>query len=829
MYVGVDAVQAKAVDNQYELTLTRPIGLLLQETEGGRVQVAGFSEIAPRLVQYAIKVGDYVVAVDSSVGDRMWPVSTVEGVISACTSRLPGQSITMRFERPESDLTSVAALRDTARAGVVARKETVLDGVLSTPSVSATAADRIAMDSSNKQLLSRCRDVLKRYVKEDENNLLFVQSKFRGKYALPALVADKVVDSLASAKAVVDCTTLSMIMDAYLSCRRPDRALWVFEAATGFGADASVSLWETSRRAGRVEKAFQPNDGALDLITGTMLLKAHAMRGDAHSVARVLAALEGRSGTVIGGLEVAPWPWTGTYGSIKLDTKCYNIAMAAFESIGGEFALKQAMQVFDRLAESSSPTSGSPGKDVVSYNTMISILANEGRSEEALALFERMKRSGTALRPDKFTYTSLIKAVSNQDDIQELLYDMRERGVEPDCVTYNTMIKSLCESKRWTQATRLVTEMESRGIVPDSMTYGYLMSSMLKTGKANACLALFESACASPRTSALTENVYLYTTAITAASMLGDYERALELVARMNAVGIRPNMVTLTAVMGACLSSGRADLASQIFHRMEGPDGYAMAQGVQAMCASGEADSALELLQKQQRGALAVMSGKDIMRSYHAVIKSSLDRCDFDTARAAAADLFSKGYIPSRSIVMAVTEMLRVTSGDDAGSKDDDRQRFLFVLYLVDSTIGRKLPVDSRLYTGLLAFAARKGGMIRKVASLMAGAKTSVGSTTSKLLLSVTGDDEDEGIPSSGSAPAIIPSWEALCIGYESYMEVLKENASSLAMPALPVRATSRDFPRVLRAEQLVTSSRGTASSLSSKLPRRRSLAGSRQ
>jgi hypothetical protein len=51
-------------------------------------------------VQYAVKVGDRVLAVDSSLGGRMWPVSTVEGVISAVTSRLPGQQITFQFERP---------------------------------------------------------------------------------------------------------------------------------------------------------------------------------------------------------------------------------------------------------------------------------------------------------------------------------------------------------------------------------------------------------------------------------------------------------------------------------------------------------------------------------------------------------------------------------------------------------------------------------------------------------------------------------------------------------------------------------------------------------
>merc|ERR1740133_883757 len=87
------------VDNQYELTLTRPIGLNLKETEDGYVEIIGFTPKASKLVRYAVKVSDRIIAVDSSLGDRMWPVSTVEGVISSVTARLPGQQITFRFER----------------------------------------------------------------------------------------------------------------------------------------------------------------------------------------------------------------------------------------------------------------------------------------------------------------------------------------------------------------------------------------------------------------------------------------------------------------------------------------------------------------------------------------------------------------------------------------------------------------------------------------------------------------------------------------------------------------------------------------------------------
>jgi len=186
---------SQVVDNQFELTLNRPIGIQLQETEDGFVQVTGFTENAPTLVQYAVKVGDRVLAVDSSLGDRLWPVSTVEGVISAVTSRLPGQQITMRFQRPAANMVDD---NDTTTPVV----PSIATAAASTKEVTTTTATNISnVQVDQKELLKRCREILKRYMSEEQQQ---VRSKFVEKYAVPAMVADKVMDALASANATVD-------------------------------------------------------------------------------------------------------------------------------------------------------------------------------------------------------------------------------------------------------------------------------------------------------------------------------------------------------------------------------------------------------------------------------------------------------------------------------------------------------------------------------------------------------------------------------------------------------------------------------------------------
>ena len=107
---------------------------------------------------------------------------------------------------------------------------------------------------------------------------------------------------------------------------------------------------------------------------------------------------------------------------------------------------------------------------------------------------------------------------------QELLFDVKEKGVQSDVLMCNAMIKSLCEECCWFEAKKLLTEMRSRGLQPDSMTYGLLTSGLLKANKPSTCLTLFESACSDQRTASLTENVHLYTTAIAASFAVGNHE-----------------------------------------------------------------------------------------------------------------------------------------------------------------------------------------------------------------------------------------------------------------------------------------------------------------
>lgn len=582
--------------------------MMALDKEDGYVHVTGFTEKASMLVRERLMIGDRVVAVEASMGGNMWPVSNVNGAISACTSRLPGQPVKIRFERVVKEVgqTDIAA-EDASVHGVESSIESSIER---------------SQSPTNIKLLARCCDVLKRYI-------AVYDSKSSRHASVPDLVADRVLETLADGSATLDPKTLSLVMNSYLLCGRPEKAIRAFEAAVGLAADGSKQKTDVVIRGKQQGSRIIADITAIDLFTGTDLIRAHSQLGDYLSARRVLAAMEG-NGVVLDGIRTPKWP-----GTIKVDTQSYNsVLAAAAANAEGELGMSVARDVFNSMSEPLLFTTATPKKDLVSYNIMIEAFARAGKRSDAFAIYNSMREAG--VNPDKVSITSLIKAVVQDDDIETarlFLKDMKNNNIDADVVAYNTVIGGLCDKLQWYDANELVAEMEASGISPDQKTYGLLMNGLMKANKPGACLTLFEAACADQRTVALTENVQLYTTAVTAAGTLGDYERALDLVSRMTFAGVKPNMKTLTSLMGACLSGGRPDFAVDVFKKIKRPDGLALTRGVKAYCENKDFGPALDIIESQSDKERCIMTGKQVMSNYDYVLRCTLESRNYTAAQ----------------------------------------------------------------------------------------------------------------------------------------------------------------------------------------------------
>ena len=92
-----------------------------------------------------------------------------------------------------------------------------------------------------------------------------------------------------------------------------------------------------------------------------------------------------------------------------------------------------------------------------------------------------MKQRG--LEPNVITYSALISACEKgqkPEDAIELFKAMKWEGVVPDVITYNALISACEKGQKFEQALKLFHAMQQQGVVPDVITYNALISAPVR-------------------------------------------------------------------------------------------------------------------------------------------------------------------------------------------------------------------------------------------------------------------------------------------------------------------------------------------------------------
>ena len=75
--------------------------------------------------------------------------------------------------------------------------------------------------------------------------------------------------------------------------------------------------------------------------------------------------------------------------------------------------------------------------------------------------------------------SSLIKA-GRSDEVSGILEEMREKGCEPDTVSYNVLINGFCVENDLESAYRVLDEMVEKGVKPDVISYNMILGALFR-------------------------------------------------------------------------------------------------------------------------------------------------------------------------------------------------------------------------------------------------------------------------------------------------------------------------------------------------------------
>ncbi|PIN26916.1 hypothetical protein CDL12_00319 [Handroanthus impetiginosus] len=148
--------------------------------------------------------------------------------------------------------------------------------------------------------------------------------------------------------------------------------------------------------------------------------------------------------------------------------------------------------------------------DLVTYNTIVDGLCRAGKVkiaqnvvngmlsksedlgqmllleiDEAMALFRNMVSSG--IKPNKITFNTIIKALCESqkfDMIKEILWEYQCEDGEfvPDTCTFNTMMNAHCSQENLDEALKVFEKMKELNFLRDSATYSVLIRTLCQKG-----------------------------------------------------------------------------------------------------------------------------------------------------------------------------------------------------------------------------------------------------------------------------------------------------------------------------------------------------------
>ncbi|VVA89724.1 unnamed protein product [Arabis nemorensis] len=275
------------------------------------------------------------------------------------------------------------------------------------------------------------------------------------------------------------------------------------------------------------------------------------------------------------------------------DTACFN---ALLRTLCQEKSMTDARNVYHTLKHQFDP-------DLQTFNILLSGWKS---SEEAEAFFEEMKEKG--LKPDVVTYNSLIDVYCKDREMEKaykLVDKMREEDETPDVITYTTIIGGLGLIGQPDKAREVLKEMKEYGCYPDVPAYNAAIRNYCIARRLGDADMLVDEMVKK----GLSPNATTYNLFFRVLSLANDLGRSWELYERMLGNGCLPNTQSCMFLIKMFKRHEKVEMAMRLWEDMvvKGFGSYSLVSDVllDLLCDLAKVDEAekclLEMVEKGHR------------------------------------------------------------------------------------------------------------------------------------------------------------------------------------------------------------------------------------
>jgi pentatricopeptide repeat protein len=300
--------------------------------------------------------------------------------------------------------------------------------------------------------------------------------------------------------------------------------------------------------------------------------------------------------------------------------------------------LSDAKKLIDSIISS---TNARVPLDLRFHNSLLQSYASISTVHDSISLLRHMVKSHPSFSPDRSTYNILLSQSCKEPDctlasVHQTLNLMLTNGFEPDRVTTDIAVRSLCLAGRIEHAIELVKELSSKHTKPDTYTYNFLVKHLCKSRALSTVYnfiddmrnsfdlkpdlitytILIDNVCNTKNLREATRLVgvlneegfkpdcFVYNTIMKGYCMLSRGSEAIGVYNKMKEEGVEPDLVTYNTLIFGLSKAGRVREARKLLGIMAEkghfPDAVTYTSLMNGMCREGDALGALALLEEME-------------------------------------------------------------------------------------------------------------------------------------------------------------------------------------------------------------------------------------
>merc|ERR1719191_2147296 len=206
------------------------------------------------------------------------------------------------------------------------------------------------------------------------------------------------------------------------------------------------------------------------------------------------------------------------------------------------------------------------------------------------------------INPDIVTYSTIIKGYCVKGDLEpalQLFTLMRKRGIKPDAILFNSILDGCAHRQMRTLTEQVLSDMEEEGIAPSNFTLSILVKLYGRCGDVEEAFDVVETY---PKKYGFELNAQVYTCLMSACISNKQLSRALQVLEQMKMAKCTPDGKTYQTLLNGCLKHDDLEHAIKIVDdvlRPSASDGL----GVRALLNQETIDTLIFTIQRRGRMA----------------------------------------------------------------------------------------------------------------------------------------------------------------------------------------------------------------------------------